>query len=215
MDLLATQSQTTGELCSHFNLSRFAIMQHLKVLENAGLIRAEKHGRYRYNHLNHEQLARLRQQTIAEAITPATNSDTADEHVHIKQTFLYQTTPTVVFTALTVQIGSWWKNEGASILLEPFLGGRLWKQFNTSGSGVLFGTIDILRQNELLGIMGTMGVDTAISILRFRLSAYKTEQTKLIIEHHFVGQVDTVTYHAFQSSWQELLGIYLPNFLQQ
>lgn len=190
-------------------------MQHLKVLENAGLIRVEKHGRYRYNQLNHEHLARLRQQIIAEADPIAINSGTADERRHIQQTFTYQTTPTVVFTALTAQIGSWWKNEGASILLEPFLGGRLWKQFDTNGSGLLFGTIDILRQNELLGIMGTMGVDTAVSILRFRVLAHDPQQTELILDHHFVGQIDKTTYHAFQSSWQELMGIYLSNFLQQ
>lgn len=193
-------------------------MQHLKVLENAGLIRVERNGRYRYNHLNHEQLALLRQQAIAEANTSATVTNSGTRHVektHIQQAFIYQTTPTVVFAALTMQIGNWWKNEGASILLEPHLGGRLWKQFDTDGSGVLFGTIDILRQNELLGIMGTMGVDTAVSILRFRLTTHNTQQTQLTLDHHFTGPVDTTTYHAFQSSWQELLGIYLLNFLEQ
>ncbi len=43
---------TTGELCLDFEVSRFAVMKHLKVLESAGLVLVERRGRERYNHLN-------------------------------------------------------------------------------------------------------------------------------------------------------------------
>ena len=53
LDHLKTQSLTTGALCAAFpELDRCTIMQHLGVLEDAGLIVAEKRGRERWNHLD-------------------------------------------------------------------------------------------------------------------------------------------------------------------
>jgi DNA-binding transcriptional ArsR family regulator len=53
LDMLRDQPQTTGEICAHFSaLDRCTIMQHLKVLEGAGLVIAHRVGRVRWNHLN-------------------------------------------------------------------------------------------------------------------------------------------------------------------
>lgn len=53
LDDLKDQPLTTGALCDHFaDLDRCTVMQHLKVLEEAGLVIAERRGRERWNHLN-------------------------------------------------------------------------------------------------------------------------------------------------------------------
>ena len=53
LDLLRKQARTTGELAEAFpKLSRFAVMKHLGVLEEAGLVVARREGRQRWNHLN-------------------------------------------------------------------------------------------------------------------------------------------------------------------
>jgi DNA-binding transcriptional ArsR family regulator len=53
LDDLRDQPLTTGTLCAHFpDLDRCTVMQHLKVLEDADLIIAERRGRERWNHLN-------------------------------------------------------------------------------------------------------------------------------------------------------------------
>ncbi len=52
LDLLRQGPMTTNELCAHFNVSRYAVMKHLKVLELASLVVAERRGRERFNHLN-------------------------------------------------------------------------------------------------------------------------------------------------------------------
>ena len=53
LDLLRDAPQTTGELCAKFtNLDRCTVMQHLKVLEKAGLIFVRKKGKFRWNYLN-------------------------------------------------------------------------------------------------------------------------------------------------------------------
>jgi DNA-binding transcriptional ArsR family regulator len=53
LDSLRDQPLTTGALCAQFaELDRCTVMQHLKVLETADLIIAERRGRERWNHLN-------------------------------------------------------------------------------------------------------------------------------------------------------------------
>ena len=53
LDLLKDRPLTTGALCAAApSLDRCTVMQHLKVLEEAELIIAERRGRERWNHLN-------------------------------------------------------------------------------------------------------------------------------------------------------------------
>lgn len=53
LDYLKTESRTTGMVCARFpELDRCTVMQHLGVLEAAGLVVAEKRGRERWNHLD-------------------------------------------------------------------------------------------------------------------------------------------------------------------
>ena len=53
LDLLKHEPKTTGDLCAHFqNLDRCTVMQHLGVLEKAGLIFVQKKGKYRWNYLD-------------------------------------------------------------------------------------------------------------------------------------------------------------------
>ena len=53
LDALKGRPCTTGELCARFEpLDRCTVMQHLKVLEDAGLVIPERRGRERWNHLN-------------------------------------------------------------------------------------------------------------------------------------------------------------------
>ncbi|NYF51820.1 helix-turn-helix domain-containing protein [Tunturiibacter gelidoferens] len=53
LDLLRDEPRTTGELCAHFKkVDRCTVMQHLGVLEGAGLVIAKREGRVRWNYLN-------------------------------------------------------------------------------------------------------------------------------------------------------------------
>lgn len=53
LDLLKNQPLTTGEICKRFpSLDRCTVMQHLRVLERAGLIIVRREGRLRWNYLN-------------------------------------------------------------------------------------------------------------------------------------------------------------------
>ncbi len=53
LDALKEAPRTTGMLCEQFSsLDRCTVMQHLKVLEEAGLVLVKREGRERWNHLN-------------------------------------------------------------------------------------------------------------------------------------------------------------------
>jgi DNA-binding transcriptional ArsR family regulator len=53
LDLLKAEPLTTGSLCAAIpQLDRCTVMQHLGVLEEAGLVVAERRGRERWNHLD-------------------------------------------------------------------------------------------------------------------------------------------------------------------
>tara|TARA_R110002096_G_scaffold161007_3_gene327371 strand:- start:20876 stop:21241 length:366 start_codon:yes stop_codon:yes gene_type:complete len=52
LDLLRQRSMITRDICEYFETSRFAIMKHLKVLVESGLVTVERRGRERINHLN-------------------------------------------------------------------------------------------------------------------------------------------------------------------
>ena len=53
LDLLRDEPKTTGDICKQFaDIDRCTVMQHLGVLEKAGLIFVKKEGRYRWNYLD-------------------------------------------------------------------------------------------------------------------------------------------------------------------
>lgn len=53
MDAMKDGPRTTGQLCeAERGLDRCTVMQHLKILEAAGLILVRREGRERWNHLN-------------------------------------------------------------------------------------------------------------------------------------------------------------------
>lgn len=53
LDELASGPMTTGELCErHSEMTRFGVMAHLKVLEEADLVLVTREGRLRRRHLN-------------------------------------------------------------------------------------------------------------------------------------------------------------------
>jgi DNA-binding transcriptional ArsR family regulator len=66
LDALRDGPQTTGALCAAFPaLDRCTVMQHLSVLEAAGLVIAERRGRERWNHLNALPIRRIQDRWIA------------------------------------------------------------------------------------------------------------------------------------------------------
>ncbi|KRA00312.1 ArsR family transcriptional regulator [Mesorhizobium sp. Root157] len=67
LDGLKDGPKTTGALCETFSdMDRCTVMQHLKVLEAAGLVVARREGRERWNHLDALPIKRIHDRWISE-----------------------------------------------------------------------------------------------------------------------------------------------------
>ena len=62
--------QSLSDLEAHLQMSRFGVMKHLKVLEEAGLILTRKSGRFKYHYLNPLPLQELMDRWVAPFLQP-------------------------------------------------------------------------------------------------------------------------------------------------
>lgn len=72
LDLLREQPKTTGEICLHFEpLDRCTVMQHLRILENAGLLIVKREGRLRWNYLDNVPIQEIYNRWISKYAKPS------------------------------------------------------------------------------------------------------------------------------------------------
>jgi DNA-binding transcriptional ArsR family regulator len=72
LDQLKERPRTTGELCAQFRrLDRCTVMQHLGVLEGAGLVIVKRDGRQRWNYLNAVPIQQIYDRWISRYAAPA------------------------------------------------------------------------------------------------------------------------------------------------
>jgi DNA-binding transcriptional ArsR family regulator len=75
LDNLRDGPQTTGALAERFpRLTRFAVMQHLRVLEEAELVIPRREGRERYNYLNPVPIQRVFDRWVSRYMKPWTEA---------------------------------------------------------------------------------------------------------------------------------------------
>lgn len=81
LDLLKDGPKTTGDLCGKFKkIDRCTVMQHLGVLEKAGLIFAKRDGRYRWNYLNVVPIREIYDRWINQYASPSVELLTKLKH---------------------------------------------------------------------------------------------------------------------------------------
>ncbi|WP_425498844.1 ArsR/SmtB family transcription factor [Natronoglycomyces albus] len=72
LDQLKDHPKTTGEVCAAVDdLDRCTVMQHLRVLEQAGLVIPQRKGRERWNHLSVLPIKHIYDRWISEYASPA------------------------------------------------------------------------------------------------------------------------------------------------
>jgi DNA-binding transcriptional ArsR family regulator len=75
LDRLRDGPQTTGRVAEEFpRLTRFAVMQHLRVLEEAELVIPRRVGRERYNYLNPVPIQRVFDRWVSPYMKPWTEA---------------------------------------------------------------------------------------------------------------------------------------------
>ncbi len=75
LDLLREGPRTTGAIAERFpRLTRFAVMQHLRVLEAAELVIPRRQGRERYNYLNPVPIQQVFDRWVSRYMRPWTEA---------------------------------------------------------------------------------------------------------------------------------------------
>ncbi len=246
LDLLRERPRTTGEISgeisSHYQVSRFAVMKHLAVLEQAGLIVVRREGRERWNHLNAVPLQHIYQrwlkpyeaQWAASLLrmkhfveTSGERQDMMTEQTTVKPQFDFmqiemdvtlQASPERVFHAITHDIASWWDEtctyKRGKMILEPEVGKRFYEDCG-NGEGSLFGTVTLIERNKLLEIDGHMGMDQPIQgFVRYELVP-QGEATLLKFTHRAAGKLRAGIQETYTEGWTEMIKGRLPAFLEQ
>jgi len=228
LDLLRERPRTVGEICEPFaeSHSRFAVMKHLGVLKQAGLVVDRKDGRRRWNHLNvvplrrvyerwvtryesawAESLLALRRHVEGEQAMPEkiAGEPAVGEFV-ITQEVEINAPRQRAFEAL-LDVDGWWTHyygdTKPKLVLEPFPGGRFYQTGN--GEDAFFGAVQHLRRPDLLRLIGPLGMGKlpVTSVYEFRLED-RADRTLLKLTHRAFGVLDPEWKAAHEKGWGEL-----------
>jgi DNA-binding transcriptional ArsR family regulator/uncharacterized protein YndB with AHSA1/START domain len=231
LDLLSAGPATTGEIESRFPMSRIAVMKHLRLLADAGLVTARKSGRQRWHYLNGHALNALvdrwvsplsrrwaasldRLQSVAEG---SAQPMTSKPDIDIAQDVTIAAPPARVFQALTEDLAAWWgapylAGDAVDMVLEPKLGGAFKEVWSAAG-GKLLGTVTLIAPPNRLEISGPLHFGLVHGIANFLLED-AAGKTRLKFTHRAIGLVDQHIAAAAKGGWADLLGERLRRFVE-
>lgn len=238
LDLLRDRPQTTSALSAHFapGLSRFAVMKHLQVLQQANLVIVRPQGRERWHSLNAVPLRQVYERWVshyasdwaasllhlkrtAENESSRHQEEQAMETLHIEQEILIHAEPQRVFEALTAGVDGWWMQgfevPHSTFHLEPVAGGRFYEDFGLGRGSALYATVTYLEPGKKLRLMGPMGMHGPVmGTIGFDLVA-EEDGTRLKLSHRVMGAVEDGDRETYTHGWQVLLGEHLKRFVEQ
>ncbi len=244
INLLQDRPRTTGDLCSHFDVSRFAVMKHLNVLVETGLVKVKREGRQRWNFLDEGLLQQAQAIQLENAdLFPSllgeeaavTNGSPTSTYVNGKGATLVSLQKSLpvaavdLFLALTAEIGRWWpparaaQAEMAQVVMEAQLNGRFYELFTPengrSDHGTLHATITHYDPPHELHLIGPFNLidSLAYSLVCLRL-APDSEQpgyTLLRLDQQFISPVTVQQAADYKSCWQDLFSNHLQPYINE
>lgn len=222
LDLLLDQPRITGELASHFRISRIAVMRHLSVLSDAGLVVSRKRGRERRYYLNAVPLqaiyrrwfdplaagwaaGMLRLQAAVEA--KAAGMDATTPAVDIALEVHIAAPPTSVFHALTADPAGWWghpmlRSQATGLTLDPRLGGLFIERWGPGGA--VLAAVTQWTRDRHLEMSGPFHLGLGFGVASFDLAG-DGEGTLLHFSFRAFGPIDSDRATQFSEGWRELV----------
>jgi DNA-binding transcriptional ArsR family regulator len=231
LDLLRQRPLITGEIAAQFAISRIAVMRHLEVLSEAGLVTSRKRGRERWHYLNALPLQKL-QRRWAEPVAAGFAStllrlqDTVEAEgrhmesirptVDVALDIEIASSPGAVFAALTKDVGGWWgppfvTARAISVGLEPRLGGLFTERWDNGGQ--VIASVTGWAQDEYLALTGSFHMGVGVGVASFDLAEADT-RTLLQFSFRAIGVVDAEMAEAMSRAWAELVGTRLKGLVE-
>jgi len=231
LDLLRERPRVTGEIAARFPVSRIAVMRHLDVLSQAGLVTSRKRGRQRWHYLNTVPLQKLHRRWAGPAAAGFASAllrlqDTVEaegRHMEAIQPTIdialdieIAGTPAAVFAALTKDIGGWWGHPFAtaratSLALDPRLGGLFTERWENGG--LVIASVTGWAQDEHLQLTGSFHMGVGVGVAAFDL-AESGAGTLLQFSFRAIGVMDAELAGAMSRAWAELVGTRLKGLVE-
>src|SRR5579864_4797954 len=223
LDLLRQRPLITGEIAAQFPVSRIAVMRHLEVLSEAGLVTSRKRGRERWHYLNAVPLQQLHRRWAEPAAAGFASAllrlqDTVEAEgrpmepirptIDIAQDIEIAGTPAAVFAALTNDIGGWWGHpfvtaRATSLALDPRLGGLFTERWDNGGQ--VIASVTGWAPDEHLALTGSFHMGAGVGVATFDV-AESGAGTLLRFSFRAIGVVDAEVAGAMSRAWAELVG---------
>ncbi|GAA0493678.1 hypothetical protein GCM10008986_20190 [Salinibacillus aidingensis] len=227
IDVLSHHPLTTGEICDHFDVSRYAVMKHLNILEASQLVLTRKKGREKINYFHAVPLQEVYRRWMnrfqaedADSLMNVKNFFEEKERVssmpnlrekdsfQISQEISIQGSKTNLFKALTEDIDQWWSIrlfDDSELFVENEIGGRFMEK-SADGKQALWATIMIIKPNEELHFQGPLGITGAVnSYYKFKLRETAANETILQLDHTVYGMIDPAWEKDYREGWNGLL----------
>jgi DNA-binding transcriptional ArsR family regulator len=220
LDVLREGPRTTNSLAEVFPTTRFAVMKHLAMLVEVGLVTIERRGRERLNHLNpvplqqtYERWARPSAAHVADAtLRLAERAERPMDHgLDVRAQHSVRAGADRTWEAL-LELADWWPAcwpEGARLVFEPRLGGRLGTTFggalDDDSRGALWGVVSGFHPGRELRIDGTMNIPGPV-VGQWRMVLEPAgASTVVTVEHRVLGPVDDEISAGFTRGWPTTL----------
>jgi DNA-binding transcriptional ArsR family regulator/uncharacterized protein YndB with AHSA1/START domain len=242
LDILKQSAKTTGELNEYFpEVTRYAIMKHLTILEEGNLVVVRREGKYRRNFLNAVPLQEMHNRWVGKYMQSTANSllnlqaiaekkggDLAmsatekeqNRVFRIEQEVLINAPREQVFKALTEQAGDWWefrlapKEVTSQFTFDPVPGGKFIEKWREN-EGAVWGTVYYVNVPEEIRLHGHLGMQGAVnSSYTYRLLD-KEGATLLQLSHTASGIIEENWEQEHSEGWKHLLGTLLKNYVEQ
>lgn len=234
LDLLKEGRKTTGELDAAFpTVTRYAVMKHLKILEEANLVLIRREGRMRYNYLNVVPLQQLYERWVTKYQGESASSliqfknivegeveqmEKKIDSFQIEQEVTINAPREKVFQSLTSEINKWWAyrllGPNSSLHLDPVIGGAFIEK-GDNDNGALWGTVTFINPPEELRLQGLLGMKGSVhSAYSYRLIE-KGNSTVLQLSHQAMGFLEPHWHEAHENGWKELLGTFLKDYVEK
>ena len=173
LDDLRDGPKSTGQLNRALpDLGRFAVMQHLKVLEEANLVLSRKEGRSRLSYSNPVPLRHIYERWVSGLASGAAETalqfkryaDSKEEtknlndfrSVQIETEIFVKASPQTCFDALTKNYNEWFPfrfKKGSTVFSESHLGGTNGERF-AGGGGAIHATVLYVDEPHVLTVGG-------------------------------------------------------------
>ncbi|MET3697792.1 DNA-binding transcriptional ArsR family regulator [Bacillus oleivorans] len=240
LDILKQSAKTTGELNDYFpEVSRYAIMKHLTILEEAHLVVVRREGKFRRNFLNVIPLQEMHNRWVGKYMQTAANSLLSLRSVveekggdfsmavtekaqvfRIEQEVFMNAAREQVFKALTERAGDWWEFRLApqgvpsQFTFHPVPGGQFIEKWGDN-EGAVWGQVYYVNAPEEIRLYGHLGMQGAVhSAYTYRLLE-KDGGTLLQLSHTASGTIEENWEQEHSEGWKHLLGTLLKNYVEQ